>query len=286
MLIEVIHTTELSYDRDISQTVMELRLQPSSDATQRCHQFDLRMEPTGHLSSGVDPFGSIVHHYNFRPVHRRVVATAHSVIETGLASAVLTPELWRYQFLAFDGPVLRLPQVDEVANEVRPTDPTDPTAIEWTLGELTRHVHQRFAYRPGLTEAHSTIVDLVSYGAGVCQDFAHFWIAACRAMGIAARYVSGYIAEARAGDGPDWTAPGVSSGASHAWGEAWVPGRGWVGYDPTNPLSVTDYHVKVAVGRDYRDAAPTKGVFLGPAREEVRVQVQTRILAGRAGVGG
>jgi transglutaminase-like putative cysteine protease len=91
-------------------------------------------------------------------------------------------------------------------------------------------------------------------------------------MGIPARYVSGYLHhEPKNGEKP-------LPAASHAWGEAWVPTKGWCGFDPTNPVRVTPYHVKLGVGRDYRDVPPTKGVFLGPAREWVTVNVATHLV--------
>jgi transglutaminase-like putative cysteine protease len=274
MLIEVVHVTDMSYDRLISETVMELRLRPADDDIQRTHQFSLRIDPAGYVSTSRDAFGNEVHHYNHRPPHRSITVSSSSVVETGLATSTWTSELARFQFLGFSGPVAPLPQVEAVAAHLRPEDLSDAGAVEHAVAELTRYVHATFRYQAGVTTVDSTIDDLVRFGAGVCQDFAHFWIAACRSMGIAARYVSGYVhRDPATANG----APLVS--ASHAWGEAWVPGRGWCGYDPTNPLQVTPNHVKVAVGRDYRDVPPTKGVFLGPAFENVAVAVQTRELA-------
>jgi transglutaminase-like putative cysteine protease len=104
--------------------------------------------------------------------------------------------------------------------------------------------------------------------AGVCQDFAHLFIAVARAMGVAARYVSGYI-----------HAPGAATTASHAWAEAWVPGRGWVGYDATHPIRAAEHHVRLAVGRDYSDAAPTRGIYIGSATGAMDVSVKTRDLS-------
>jgi transglutaminase-like putative cysteine protease len=104
---------------------------------------------------------------------------------------------------------------------------------------------------------------------GVCQDFAHLFVSVGRAMGVPTRYVSGYIP---AGGGR------VGYGASHAWAEAMIPGRGWVGYDPTNPVRAGEDHVRVAVGRDYYDVPPTRGVYIGGAAEEMEVVVETRRL--------
>jgi transglutaminase-like putative cysteine protease len=272
VLIDVWHLTEFNYDRWISETVMELRLQPRSDEAQRVVRFDLTVEPRGNLSSSVDAFGNVVHHFNYRPFHRQVRAVAHSIVDTRPPSTTERSDVWRYQFLRFDGPVMEIPAVLDVADLLRPDDETDPAAVAATLENLTRYVHDRFAYRQGVTTWQSTVADLVSLGVGVCQDFTHFWIAVCRAVGIPARYVSGYVHHEPTNGAAPVTA------ASHAWGEAWIPEHGWRGYDPTNPVEVTPLHVKVAVGRDYRDVPPTKGVFLGPATEWVNVDVATRLI--------
>ena len=272
--IEVIHTTEFHYDRDISETIMELRLQPRNDATQRCLDFRLAVDPPGHLTSFPDSHGNVVHHFNYRPRHRRIQIVARSVVETGLADSTIDSNdsvTWRYQFRTFDGPVQELPEVLALADQLRPVRLDDATEVERALVDLTTLIHQRFQYQPGVTNVQSTVTDMLRLGAGVCQDFTHFWIAVCRAMTIPARYVSGDLHEPV--DAGDYE-------ATHAWPEAWIPGKGWSGFDPTNPIRATPRHVKVAVGRDYRDVAPTKGVFLGPASEQIRVQVQTRMLEG------
>jgi transglutaminase-like putative cysteine protease len=133
------------------------------------------------------------------------------------------------------------------------------------LGELTREINRRFVYQPNVTNVSSTVADLVELGKGVCQDFAHIWIAACRAAGIPARYVSGYL----------YTGDHRQPQASHAWAEAWLPEAGWLAYDPTNPAGgVGEGYVRVAIGRDYRDVPPTRGIFRGSASETLSVDVR------------
>jgi transglutaminase-like putative cysteine protease len=268
MLLDVTHTTEMLYQPAISETVMELRLRPLDDDTQRCLEFDLNISPNGHIAVTKDAFGNAVHHFNFRPPHRRILAVSHSVVETGQATATRGVDRYRFQFLGFDGPVLSLPTIEQLAESLRPARSDDAEEVEAALVALTRLVNRRFVYKKGVTTTKSTVGDLEAIGAGVCQDFAHYWIAVSRAMRVPARYVSGYIHLQSGGD--------VSVGASHAWGEGWLPGKGWRGFDPTNPVEVGDRHVKLAVGRDYRDVPPTKGIFDGPAAETVSVGVETR----------
>jgi transglutaminase-like putative cysteine protease len=273
-LIDVTHVSEFSYDRLITETIMELRLQPRADACQRLHRFELTLDPRGSLSSTVEAFGNVVHHFNFRPPHRQIHAVAYSVVETRPGQIVDPNDVWRFQFLRFDGPVQDIPDVLETAERLRPDDETDPAQVVKTLENLTQYIHDRFEYEQSLTTWRSTVAELVALGAGVCQDFTHDWIAVCRSLGIPARYVSGYVHHKPA------NAAGPVAATSHAWGEAWIPGQGWLGYDPTNPMHVTPFHVKIAVGRDYRDVPPTKGVFLGPVTERIVVDVSTRLIDG------
>ena len=135
-------------------------------------------------------------------------------------------------------------------------------------------VHERFEYVPEVTGVGTTVPEVLAHGTGVCQDFAHVLIALCRAAGIPARYVSGYTVRDTASD-----APTRGAGASHAWVEAFTPTHGWRGFDPTNDLVASEHHVKMAVGRDYRDVPPTQGTYRGLAEETLGIEVVTRILA-------
>ena len=114
---------------------------------------------------------------------------------------------------------------------------------------------------------YSAVDEVLELRAGVCQDFAHLFIAVARAMGVPARYVSGYI---------HFADDKGATTASHAWGEAWVPGKGWIGYDATRPVRTSEHYVRLAVGRDYSDAAPTRGIYVGSANSTMKVQVKTR----------
>jgi transglutaminase-like putative cysteine protease len=108
--------------------------------------------------------------------------------------------------------------------------------------------------------------DILEQGKGVCQDFTHLMIAVLRSFGVPTRYVSGYIHRAN------------RDSQSHAWCEAWLPGLGWVGVDPTNDCLVAEHFIKVAVGRDFTDVPPNKGVYRGRAQEQIEVRVETREL--------
>jgi transglutaminase-like putative cysteine protease len=135
-------------------------------------------------------------------------------------------------------------------------------------------VYDRFEYVTEVTGVGTTVPEILAHKTGVCQDFAHVLIALCRALAIPARYVSGYIVRDATS-----AAPTRGAGASHAWVEAFTPTHGWRGFDPTNDLVASEHHVKMAVGRDYRDVPPTQGTFRGIAEETLGVEVVTRVLA-------
>ena len=125
------------------------------------------------------------------------------------------------------------------------------------MQQIVAFVRDQFSYEPGVTQAHSTVDEILTIGAGVCQDFAHLTIAILRLAGVPARYVSGYLAP------PPSSSQQVplESQASHAWIEAQVPGEGWAGFDPTHGCRTDTRHIKVAIGRDYSDVTPLRGVY-------------------------
>jgi len=269
MRLEVVHETRYRYTGPIAETVMELRLQPMDGNGQRRLKFNLE------VSSGIEPrtyrdgFGNDVHYFNLVRPHTGLSVTSTSVVETGLPVDSDSGEVLVQDFLRFRSPVQDVPGVRELASRQPIADPESAPDVELALDNLTLAISREFAYDRAVTNVYSSVEDVLSLRAGVCQDFAHLFIAAARAMGVPARYVSGYIHDPRG--------RGVT-GASHAWGEAWVPGKGWVGYDATHPVRIGEHHVRIAVGRDYSDAAPTRGVYVGSARGTMNVRVRTRAL--------
>jgi transglutaminase-like putative cysteine protease len=127
------------------------------------------------------------------------------------------------------------------------------------------YVFNHFKYIKGITTIETTVEEILEHRSGVCQDFAHVMLEMLRSLGIPSRYVSGYICPNKNGM--------RGEGATHAWIEAWIPGNGWVGNDPTNNVWVTNHHVKLAVGRNFNDCSPIKGTFKGPARQSLSVYV-------------
>jgi len=267
MKLEIVHTTRYRYSGPIAESVMEVRLRPMDGNRQRCLDFKLE------VSSGIRPrgyrdgYGNNVHYFNLVRPHKGLTIKSTSVIETGLPEDHEPGEELVLDFLRYRGPVKEVDGVRELADRHRIEDPSSAADVERALDDLTLTISREFTYDRAVTTVYSAVDEVLALRAGVCQDFAHLFIAVARAMGVPARYVSGYIHDERA--------RGAAS-ASHAWGEAWVPGKGWMGYDATHPVRVTESHVRLAVGRDYSDAAPTRGIYVGSATSTMSVSVTTR----------
>ena len=265
MRLEILHTTRYRYSGPIAETVMELRLRPMDGNGQRCLEFDLE------ISSGIQPrsyrdgYGNNVHYFNLVRPHTSLSVTSRSVVETGGILETDPGESLVLDFLRFRSPVKDAPGIREMASRHAIAKPSSGPAVEQALDNLTLAISREFTYDRAVTNVYSAVDEVLALRAGVCQDFAHLFIAVARSMGVPARYVSGYI-----------HAPGAATTASHAWAEAWVPGRGWVGYDATHPVRAGENHVRLAVGRDYSDAAPTRGIYVGSAGGTMDVHVRTR----------
>lgn len=269
MKLEITHSTRYRYTGPIAETVMEVRLRPLDGGGQRC--LDFRLE----LSHGIkarhysDGYGNRVHYFNLVRPHSNLIVTSRSVVETGLAHDGEIGEELVQDFLRFRSPVKDVEGVRQLAKTHSFGEHASPEQIEAALDELTLTISREFTYDRTVTNVYSAVDDVLTLKAGVCQDFAHLFVAVARSMGVPARYVSGYI--------HDPTVKGHHV-ASHAWAEAWVTGRGWIGFDATHPVRTTEHHVRLAVGRDYTDAAPTRGVYVGSATGSMGISVRTKEL--------
>ncbi len=269
MKLQIVHSTRYRYTGPIAESVMEVRLRPMDGGGQRCTEFSLELssglKPRGYM----DGYGNHVHYFNLSRPHTGLSIVSRSVVETGLGDEPEPGEELVQDFLRFRSPVKDVEGVREIARLHAIDEGAPPEATERALEALTRYINREFEYNLTATNVYSGVDEVLELRAGVCQDFAHLLVAVARTMGVPARYVSGYIH--LPGDRGPTT-------ASHAWAEAWVPGRGWIGYDATRPVRTTDHHVRLAVGRDYTDAAPTRGVYVGSATGAMQVRVRTREL--------
>lgn len=229
--------------------------------------------PNASVNQFVDGFGN--------SAHLITVASPHQYVEILSRSTVLT--LLADPFRPPDGPVLpltRAEHADYVAPSALVPEHTELELLAqaWcadahddefeTVRSMMQFVYREFEYASQVTSVSTTVPEVLRLRRGVCQDFAHVLIGLCRSVGIPARYVSGYIVGSYRG-----------TGASHAWVEAFTRTHGWRGFDPTNNLVASEQHVKMAVGRDYRDVAPNRGTFRGNAAESISVSVETAALS-------
>src|SRR5580704_16461856 len=287
MIYSVRHTTTFRYQPAVRESVMEVRLQPRSDGEQRCLSFALDVEPAANIMQYRDFIGNNVHHFDIAGSHTQVKVTAQSAIEVqpvpapraadsgewaDLEALVAAGDYWEMLLSSHFAHSSDL--LEQLAVELRCERRDTPFAL---LSELNQAIYGLFAYVPNSTNVDSPIEDALRTRQGVCQDFAHIMIALARRLEIPCRYVSGYMFH-RDAEEKDRSV----EGASHAWVEALVPGLGWVAFDPTNNLIGADRHIRVAIGRDYADVPPTRGVYKGEAESELSVAVTVSAADSRA----
>lgn len=283
MNYRVTHTTTYHYEELASVCHNELRLTPRRDARQQPRRTQLRVDPTpSALVAQLDFFGNQVHFMTLQEPHRQLTITAKSdVAVTAVAPPELTPawERVRDRLRAERAPaaldayqfVFESPQVaadDAVLAFAAPSFPPERPVLD-AVRDLTRRIHVEFRYDKTATTVATPVAEVLRERRGVCQDFAHLEIACLRALGLAARYVSGYILTVPPPGSPRL----VGADASHAWLSVWMGDAGWVDVDPTNDQLPGDQHVTVAWGRDYADVSPLRGVVLGGGEHRVSVAV-------------
>jgi len=275
MIIEIQHETRLTYSQPVAEWMAELRVEPMSDDHQSCQTVSLTVTGGPAVFRYTDGFGNRVHHFNLMTPPLELHALSASVVEThpvqhdwdgSKATWPIDPDhlpIQALDFTRFGGPVRSSPHLTPVVDAVRPA--IGSRVVDLVLA-VSQHIFSKFKYAKAVTHASSPIDDVLSTGQGVCQDFAHLMIGMLRSFGVPARYVSGYIHRQN------------KESQSHAWCEAWVPDLGWVGMDPTNNRPVNEHFVKVAVGRNFTDVPPNKGVYRGAGEETIRARVETREL--------
>ena len=290
MRYSIRHVTRFTYDVPITESIMEARMQPRSDGLHRLLHFALTTTPRARVFMYHDHGGNPVHHFDIPARHSRLTLTAEALVECmtpavvpdalaldawdALDATVATGEHW--EWLAPSAFARPTPLLESFAREIALDRTDDPLSA---LRVLMAEMDARFEYHPQSTRVDSPIDEALGARRGVCQDFAHIFIALARQLSIPARYVSGYLFHDAAS--PDRS----SADATHAWAEAFLPTIGWIGFDPTNNLIAEQRHIRVAVGRDYADVPPTRGVYKGASavRSELAVAVKVGPAASPAG---
>ena len=276
---EVVHRTRYAYAEPVSLSFHQAMMAPRSLPHQRVESTELSVEPSLRSANRVtDYFGNDVTRFEINSPHRSMTVDARSLVHL---SAPAPPELERSPTVEQALPQLTIeaeeylcgsrhaPRLREAAAFARPSFPAGRPLLAGA-GDLMRRIHGEFRYDPKVTTISTPVLEALANKHGVCQDFAHVMIASLRSLGVAARYVSGYLTPL----------PGVvGASASHAWVSVFCPLSGWVDFDPTNDVIVSDGHITVAWGRDYADVSPLRGVVYGGGRHTLDVEVEIAPLA-------
>lgn len=286
----VTHCSKYLYQEPVTLGHSEVHLQPRPLAKQNCLRFELSIVPEPRcLTWREDFFGNSVHYFAVQEPHQSLSVTAVSevAVSPDLPPATTSPWDEVVERLQADSTpdclearqyLLESPKVPlwvQPVEYARPSFPPGRSLLE-AVGELTERIHRDFIYEPGFTTVSTPLSEVFAHRRGVCQDFAHFAIACLRGLGLAARYVSGYIETLP----PPGQERPLGADASHAWFSVFDPSCGWLDFDPTNNQIPLAQHITVAWGRDYSDVAPLKGVIYGGGRRhELQVEVNVVRLA-------
>jgi transglutaminase-like putative cysteine protease len=281
MFYAIRHFTRYRYSHPVWQSMMEVRMHPRSEGNQRCFIFQLSVNPRARIFAHTDARGNLVHHFDLPQRHRQLTIISDALVNLDAPQTI--PETMDYgawdeldqlvekkdywDMLMPSHFARTSPELQELAEEigVRERDGRSPLAF---LQDVASGVYRSFSYVKKSTAVNSPIEHALKSRQGVCQDFAHIMITLVRNANIPCRYVSGYLYHS--GENSDRS----PDGATHAWVEAVLPGLGWVGFDPTNNIIVSERHIRTAVGRDYADVPPTMGTMKGKAETELQVRVR------------
>ncbi|MCC8400799.1 transglutaminase family protein [Paraburkholderia sp. MMS20-SJTN17] len=258
MDLTIRHDTSYRYEATVHYSIQQLRLTPASGAAQTVRRWSI--DAPGKLDATLDAYGNVL--------HTLVINKPHDEIHLHVSGEVDTIPLVDGVLRDPPGPIplehftcaTRLTEADGAIRELAASVPN--LASPASLITLCEQIVQRVQYQPGVTAVTSTAAEALALGNGVCQDHAHLMLACCRARGVPARYVSGYI---EPGD--------VPQGASHAWVDVWLAGKGWISIDVTHAVFASEIYCRLAVARDYEAAAPVRGRRIGGLEEQLDVAV-------------
>lgn len=285
MKYAITHTTGYKYSEPASLSQNELFLYPRSTSNQSVLHNSLTILPEPQYQHRrMDFFGNTVDVFMVQHPHDELVVTANSIVQTTvqaipdksatapweevakrLTSHVQQADFGAFPFL-FASPLITVgPQTLPYAREsFTPGRPVLEAALD-----LMQRIYSEFTYDKTASTIDTTVAQILESKKGVCQDFAHFAISCLRSLGLAARYVSGYLETIPTPGKPKL----IGSDASHAWVSIFIPDFGWIDFDPTNNLVIGESHITLAWGRDYGDVAPVKGVVMGGGTHRLTVSV-------------
>ena len=291
MRYAISHKTVYQYHNPVSVAHHLIRLKPRELSNQRTLTYELAAEPLPDLvESHQDYFGNTVSFVTIEGLHRQLEVRSHCVVEVSpnvWPSPASTPDWETVRELCrgdsyspaaeaceftFSSPLISPRQdfAEYCATSFPPGRPLLEAAID-----LMQRIHAEFKFDPQATTVATPLEQVFRQRRGVCQDFAHFQIACLRALGLPARYVSGYLETVP----PPGQTKLLGADSSHAWTQVWCGESGWIDLDPTNNLLPTDRHVTLAWGRDFGDVSPLRGVLVGSGRHQLKVAVDVTPLS-------
>ncbi len=290
MTCDIVHRTIYEYSEPVTVSQHAARVEPRALPSQVLEDFSLRIDPPPALRKArVDYFGNRVCFFSIQELHARleIVARAQVTVAAatppvlslsppwhkvaGLFSDPVSPEVVEpYEFI-FDSPLIRVSPA--LADYARASFTADTPLLASVL-DLNRRIHADFKYDRIATTVATPLEEVLEKRRGVCQDFAHLAIASLRSLGLAARYVSGYLRTVPA----EGQAALTGADASHAWFSVYCPDLGWVDFDPTNNLVPGTDHITLAYGRDFGDVSPVSGILTGGGKHKVSAGVTVTVL--------
>jgi transglutaminase-like putative cysteine protease len=263
MRLNIRHETTYTYETPAKRAIETLRLTPRGHDDQFIVNWRIDVERDCRLSQATDPFGNTVHSFTVEGPLDGLSIVAEGNVETQDTNGTLSGQVERFPPVIF----LRDTALTESDNAIRAFAGEIAAGASGTRLELLHTlaiaVQKRMHFDVDATDTGTSAIEAFRLGHGVCQDFAHIFIASARHLGIPARYSSGYLHRTDQ----------VTQVAGHAWAEAMIEDLGWVGFDPTNGISPTEAYVRLAVGLDYLGAAPIRGVVYGGSGEKLAVNI-------------
>lgn len=285
MKYRVTHSTRYGYEEAVPLSHNIVRMKPRQHQTQTCLQHQLLVLPTPAVrNDSFDYFGNHITWFSLQEPHSVLRIAAQSEVEvlpSGPYDVTLGPtweQVLRILTVAPDREILATREFvfesqhvawsQELADFARDSFPAGRPYLACVL-DLTQRIHHDFKFLAGSTGIDTSVEEVFHSREGVCQDFAQLQIGCLRSLGFSARYVSGYLVTSP----PPGKARLTGADASHAWVSVFVPGMGWVDFDPTSGLMPSDDHITLAWGRDYDDVGPSRGILIGSQRHWMDVSV-------------
>ncbi|WP_019203128.1 transglutaminase family protein [Tsukamurella sp. 1534] len=267
----VVHETTYGYDAEVTSSYGRCYLTPRELPEQRVAEHEIVIGPEpGDRSEGRDAYGNTDTYFHVTTPHTELTVRGESLVEVDPLAASITDEgpalaPWELARPVGEAGALaaqyrldqRPPEIDDAVRAYADAIFTPGKPLVEAVEELTTGIYTDFEYKSGATNVSTRVATVMERREGVCQDFARVAIACLRSKGLAARYVSGYLAT----EPPPGQDRVVGAGATHAWAAVWLPGDVWLPFDPTNNKFVDERHVTVAWGRDYEDVPPLRGVI-------------------------